>query len=121
MNNNTIKCPFCAEQILREDTKCKFCKEDLIEFEKVNKPVENKIIKNFCPVCKEEINENANKCKHCGAIQNTAYVKSVNNKRLIWGLVCLCIAGYIIYYGYTTNWVFQAFIDGMIEPFIYLF
>lgn len=74
-----------------------------------------------CHSCAELIQDEAHKCKHCGEMQNTAQLNATNNLRLIWGLIWLGIAGYIIYYGYTTNWIFRAFIDGMIEPFIYLF
>ena len=74
-----------------------------------------------CHACAELIQDEAQKCKHCGEIQNTEAVQNARNIQLIWGLVCGGIAVYITYYGYTNNWVFRAFIDGMIEPFIYLF
>ena len=63
MNNNTITCPFCAEEISRNDTKCKFCEEDLIELDKTNKSKKNNDIKKYCPTCKEQVHEKAIVCK----------------------------------------------------------
>lgn len=60
-----IKCPFCAENISRQDTKCKFCKEDLIALEEVNKFNKNENNKNLCPICKGENHEKAIICKYC--------------------------------------------------------
>jgi len=71
MVSNMQKCPYCAEEILKDAKKCKFCKEDInvSQVKKIKTPKKELLKK--CPSCKEEIKQDANKCKHCGEIQDT--------------------------------------------------
>ncbi|MBE9863195.1 hypothetical protein G6W41_03535 [Campylobacter concisus] len=51
MNNNLVKCPFCAEEIENDLEFCPICDTQL---------------KTQCPFCKEEVKTNATKCRFCG-------------------------------------------------------
>ena len=51
MNNNLVKCPFCAEEIEKDLEFCPICDTQL---------------KTQCPFCKEEVKTNATKCRFCG-------------------------------------------------------
>ena len=51
MNNNLVKCPFCAEEIEKDLEFCSICDTQL---------------KTQCPFCKEEVKTNATKCRFCG-------------------------------------------------------
>jgi len=51
MNNNLVKCPFCAEEIEKDLEFCPICDTQL---------------KTQCPFCKEEVKTNAIKCRFCG-------------------------------------------------------
>ena len=60
-----IKCPFCAEEILSNDTQCKFCEEDLTGLTTNKKTQKNEVTKIQCSICKGENHERAIICKHC--------------------------------------------------------
>ena len=51
MNNNLVKCPFCAEEIEKDLEFCPICDTQL---------------KTQCPFCKEGVKTNATKCRFCG-------------------------------------------------------
>jgi hypothetical protein len=55
MEKNTMKCPYCMEEIANNSEKCSLCNSDII------KP---------CPFCLEKIQAGALKCKHCGSMLN---------------------------------------------------
>ena len=67
MNKNTMKCPFCAEEILKNSKNCEFCKEQFMKSERNNVSKSNEVTEYHCTICKEAVHKDAQKCKHCGA------------------------------------------------------
>lgn len=61
MEQETIKCPYCGEEILAIAKKCKHCGEWL------NNDEEHNEVKKMvpCPICGEMIEEGISKCPHC--------------------------------------------------------
>ena len=104
MNSDTIKCPFCAEEILKDSKKCKFCKEDFIKSEKNNDSKKNEDTEYFCTACKEKIHKDAEKCKHCGArLTVTTFVEDAVNTvgtgfNIVWKtLIVLLVLLFVMY------------------------
>jgi hypothetical protein len=65
--DDTVACPWCAEEILQKAMICKHCKREIVanaEEEVVTESTEKDL--KPCYWCAEDIKVNARLCKHCG-------------------------------------------------------